>query len=73
MALVAAIELNSVGKFFESGKEKIEVIKDITLSVDEGRFVCVVGPSGCGKTTLLRLISGILRPQKGQISVGRTG
>ncbi|MBC7120202.1 MAG: ABC transporter ATP-binding protein [Candidatus Methanosuratus sp.] len=67
--MVAAIELDSVGKFFESGKEKIEVIKDITLSIDEGRFICVVGPSGCGKTTLLRLMCGLLHPTSGRVLV----
>jgi len=67
--LVTAIELNSVGKSFESGKETIEVIRDIALSVEEGRFVCVVGPSGCGKTTLLRMMCGLLQPTKGTVLV----
>uniref|UniRef100_A0A7J3UZ99 ABC transporter ATP-binding protein n=1 Tax=Candidatus Methanosuratincola petrocarbonis (ex Vanwonterghem et al. 2016) TaxID=1867261 RepID=A0A7J3UZ99_9CREN len=67
--MAATIELNAVGKFFESGKERIEVIRNITLSVDEGRFVCIVGPSGCGKTTLLRLMCGLLQPSSGKVLV----
>ncbi len=67
--MIAVIELSSVGKSFESGKEQIEVIRDITLRVAEGRFVCIVGPSGCGKTTLLRLMCGLLQPTSGKVLV----
>jgi len=42
-------------------------LKDITFSVKEGEFVCIVGPSGCGKTTLLRIIAGLEKPTKGEI------
>jgi len=45
----------------------ISVLKDISLSVDEGEFVCLLGPSGCGKTTLLRIICGIDRPSQGHL------
>ena len=41
---------------------------DVTFSVGEQQFVCIVGPSGCGKTTLLRLIAGLLEPSSGQIT-----
>ncbi len=34
-------------------------LKDISLDVEEGEFVCFLGPSGCGKTTLLRAIAGL--------------
>ncbi|HBG15804.1 MAG TPA: spermidine/putrescine ABC transporter ATP-binding protein, partial [Firmicutes bacterium] len=37
------------------------------LTVGEGEFFSLVGPSGCGKTTLLRLISGLERPDRGRI------
>jgi NitT/TauT family transport system ATP-binding protein len=44
------------------------IIDRMTLDVRRGEFVCVVGPSGCGKTTLLRLIAGLLRPDKGVVT-----
>ena len=44
-----------------------QVLRDITLTVPEGRIVCVVGPSGCGKSTLLRMIGGLELPDAGQI------
>lgn len=44
-----------------------EILRDITLTVDDGEFVCVVGPSGCGKTTMLRLIAGLFQPTRGSV------
>ena len=44
-------------------------LKDISLDVQEGEFVCFLGPSGCGKTTLLRLIAAELRPSAGDVRV----
>ncbi len=47
----------------------IPIIRDITLSVNEGEFVLVLGPNGAGKTTLLKLINGLLLPSGGEIRV----
>ncbi len=44
-------------------------LKDISVSVKEGEFVTLLGPSGCGKTTLLKLISGFLKPTNGTIKI----
>ena len=43
------------------------VINDLNLFVKKGEFVCVVGPSGCGKTTLLRLLTGLVKPSTGDV------
>jgi putative ABC transport system ATP-binding protein len=45
----------------------LEVVKQVSISVDEGEFVCLVGKSGCGKTTLLSLLSGLERATAGQV------
>lgn len=42
-------------------------LEDVSFSVREQEFVCIVGPSGCGKTTLLKLIAGLLEPTSGRI------
>jgi len=56
---VKIIEAKEVCKDYYIGKDKVSVIKDITLEVKEGDFVSIVGPSGSGKSTLLYLLSGM--------------
>lgn len=46
------------------------VIADISLRVAQGEFVSILGPSGCGKSTLFRLLTGAIRPDRGEIRVG---
>lgn len=43
------------------------IINDLDFSIEKGSFVCVVGPSGCGKTTLLRLLTGLVKPSFGEV------
>jgi ABC-type multidrug transport system fused ATPase/permease subunit len=46
-----------------------QVLKDISLDIPVGTWVCIMGPSGCGKTTLLYLLSRLYEPQRGEILV----
>nr|NJM00879.1 ABC transporter ATP-binding protein [Desulfobacula sp.] len=45
------------------------ILEDVTLFIDRGEFASIVGPNGGGKTTLLKLILGLLKPDKGRISI----
>jgi len=47
----------------------LEVVKGVSLAVNEGEFVCLVGKSGCGKTTLLSLLSGLEKPTQGKVTL----
>jgi putative ABC transport system ATP-binding protein len=47
----------------------LEVVKGVSLAVNEGEFICLVGKSGCGKTTLLSLLSGLEKPTKGKVTL----
>jgi len=60
----ALLTLSGVSKAFESGTRALEAID---LSVSPGEFVSLVGPSGCGKSTALRLIAGLIKPDKGAV------
>jgi ABC-type Fe3+/spermidine/putrescine transport system ATPase subunit len=44
-------------------------VKDLSLEVDDGEFVCLLGPSGCGKTTTLRMVGGFLKPDAGDVRI----
>ena len=61
------LTLNSIHKFFTDTKK--ETLKDISLTVDRGEFICIVGPSGCGKSTLLNLVAGLDTPTSGTITL----
>jgi putative ABC transport system ATP-binding protein len=47
----------------------LEVVKGVSITVNEGEFVCLVGKSGCGKTTLLSLLSGLEKPTQGKVNL----
>lgn len=64
-AAAAAIELEGVSLAFRNEP----VLEDVTLRVDEHDYLAILGPNGCGKTTLLRVVLGLLRPQKGRVRV----
>jgi NitT/TauT family transport system ATP-binding protein len=64
------IEVCRVGKKFQSTTRGVTAaLRDMSLTVENGEFVCLVGPSGCGKTTLLNLIGGLERPDDGEVRV----
>lgn len=50
------LELNNIYKWVQSGGQKIFLLKDINLKVEEGEFISIMGPSGSGKSTLLNII-----------------
>lgn len=63
------VELESVTKVFGTGKreESVVALEDVSFSVKEKEFVCILGPSGCGKTTLIRIIAGLEKQTKGSV------
>ncbi|MBI3079630.1 MAG: ABC transporter ATP-binding protein [Deltaproteobacteria bacterium] len=63
----AAIELEHVHVTYRTRDGLVEALRDISLRVEPNAFLTVVGPSGCGKTTLLKIVSGVLRPSRGRI------
>jgi putative ABC transport system ATP-binding protein len=66
---MAMIELEGVGRAYETGGGTVHALADVDLSVDAGEFVVVLGPSGSGKTTLLNLIGALDTPTSGRCAV----
>ncbi|NME68228.1 ABC transporter ATP-binding protein [Flammeovirga aprica] len=64
---MAYLELKNVSKAYGTGKDRVEVLKDINLTIEEGEFVAIVGFTGSGKTTLINLINGLEFPDEGEV------
>jgi len=64
---MAHIELRNVSKSYGEGENRVEVLRNINLKIEEGEFVAIVGFSGSGKTTLVKLIAGLEFPDEGQV------
>ncbi len=64
-----AVELQHVSKSFPHNGGTIDVLQDVSMTVEDGEFVCLLGPSGCGKSTIIHLIAGLERPTSGQVLV----
>lgn len=65
-----ALKITALNKDFFYEADDLSVLRNITLEIDQGEFVCILGASGCGKSTLLRCIAGFEKPTSGKIYVG---
>lgn len=64
-----AIDARGVDKWFGEGEARTQALRDVSMQAHFGEMLLIVGPSGSGKTTLLSVISGILRPDGGSVSI----
>jgi NitT/TauT family transport system ATP-binding protein len=56
-----------VSKSFTVGQKRVDVLLDVTLTINSGEFISIIGESGCGKTTLLRIAAGLIPPTAGDV------
>ncbi|MEM3700375.1 MAG: ABC transporter ATP-binding protein [Candidatus Bathyarchaeia archaeon] len=64
---MSLIEVENVTKTFTTGKSRILVLENVSFSIGNDEFACIVGPSGCGKSTLLRIIAGLEKADSGRV------
>ena len=64
---MALLELRSVSKSYGSAAARTDVLRDVSLQVEEGEFLAIVGFSGSGKTTLINLMAGLITPDSGEV------
>ena len=59
------VEFNNISKFFGS----VIALKDVTMHIKKGEIMCLLGDNGAGKSTLIKTLSGVHRPDEGEIIV----
>lgn len=68
--IVEVVRMENVVKSYGEGNSRVDALKGITLSIQQGEFVSIVGVSGSGKSTLLHILGGLDRPTSGQVFIG---
>jgi len=67
------IDVRHVSKTFHARRGNVDAatpaLRDVSLQVMPGEFMCLIGPSGCGKTTLLRMMHGLIVPDSGEVLI----
>jgi len=68
-AVQPCIVLDSISVVYETQRESVHAVADVSLSMDEGEFLALLGPTGCGKSTLLRVLGDLVQPSAGRVEV----
>jgi putative ABC transport system ATP-binding protein len=63
----AIVQARNLTKIYESGRLRVEALRNVNLEVRRGEMLAIMGPSGCGKTTLLNCLSGLDDVSTGQV------
>lgn len=61
------LEIQHISHSYHSNEGETPALQDLSFTLNKGEFVSIVGPSGCGKSTLLSIITGLLKPEQGNV------
>ncbi len=67
-----AVRTAGLWKVYEHDGIRVEAVRDVSMTIEQGEFVVLAGPSGSGKTTLLNMLGGLTRPSDGQVWIDGT-
>ena len=67
--MASIVSVRNLSKSYKRGSQKVSVLSNLNLEVEEGEFLALMGPSGSGKTTLLKIIAGLLDPTEGEVRI----
>src|SRR6266852_9298502 len=67
---VSEVLFVDVAMRYRTRRGEVRALQQISLTVPDGQFACIVGPSGCGKSTLLSIAAGLVIPTEGDVLVG---
>jgi len=63
------VKIKDLNLIYQSIDSETTALENLNLTIDKNEFISIVGPSGCGKTTILSLISGLIKPTSGEITI----
>lgn len=63
------VDVRHLSHTYGTGPGKVQAVLDVSFALESGKSLAIVGPSGAGKTTVLRCLTGLLRPQEGELFV----
>ncbi len=67
--MTASVDIGAVTLTYKSASGGVMALQGTTLNVQRGEFAAVVGPSGCGKSSLMKLVTGLVPPDSGEIVI----
>ncbi len=63
------VEVRNISKVFRAQKKNVQALQNVSFTMEQRGFYCLIGHSGCGKSTLLRIMDGLIEPTSGEVLI----